>query len=440
MTEREKKKILVFAREAFKKFYNENPEFLTNNDYKPGKRVYRNMLSLNKMMSFYTNTTEDYIRKDDAIEEAGWSGPTSYVQHERIITNFGLSDTSWEDRTRPVLLLSDKGIQIRDKYREYKISHPEANLMELTELPDFAIDYLVDEIRMTTSKNMTLWKNTIITSLYFYTDLGYIKDFSGGVKADEERAFRECINYVREDGGLMDLTYMQQPIAMLKNLRLINDACEMTEAGYDLLKNMRMFNEVEASIDDFEVVFEESIEEVEEILDSKIMLEKVDTPERRERKSKVITSYATKPRNRDHDKANKESKLTGDLGEKLVLDYERKRLRDLSIADVEEKVFLTSSKKEKYGNAYPCDIISYDPDTGHELFIEVKTTKGGINTPFFISESEVQFSNENADFYRLYRVFDALKDKNPKFYETIGKVDENFSLETERYLASRTIE
>ena len=39
MTEREKKKILVFAREAFKKFYNENPEFLTNNDYKPGKRV-----------------------------------------------------------------------------------------------------------------------------------------------------------------------------------------------------------------------------------------------------------------------------------------------------------------------------------------------------------------------------------------------------------------
>ena len=440
MTEREKKKILVFAREAFKKFYNENPKFLTNNDYKPGKRVYRNMLSLNKMMSFYTNTSDDYILKKDAIDEAGWSGPSSYVQHERIITNFGLSDTSWEDRTRPVLLLSDKGIEIRDKYREYKASHPGVDLMELTELPDFAIDYFVDEIRLTTSKNMTLWKNTIITSLYFYADLGYIKDFSVGVKAEEERAFRECINYVREDGELMDLTYMQQPIAMLKNLRLINDDCEMTEAGYELLKNMRIFNEVEASIDDFEVVFEESMEEVEEILDSKIMLEKVDTPERRERKSKVTTSDTTKPRNRDHDKANKESKLTGDLGEKLVLDYERKRLRDLSITDVEEKVFLTSSKKEKYGNAYPCDIISYDPATGHELFIEVKTTKGGINTPFFISDSEVQFSKDNADFYRLYRVFDALKDKKPKFYETIGKVDDNFSLETERYLANRTIE
>ena len=84
--------------------------------------------------------------------------------------------------------------------------------------------------------------------------------------------------------------------------------------------------------------------------------------------------------------------MTGNLGEKLVLDYEKAKLRSLAINDVDEKVFLTSSKKEKYGNAYPCDIISYDPKTGKEVFIEVKTTRSGINTPFFISAEEVKFS------------------------------------------------
>lgn len=440
MTDKEKKTILIFAREAFQKFYNENPDFLTNNNFKPGKKVYRNMFSLNKMMSFYVSASDDYVRKEDIISETGWDGSSSYVQHERIITNFGLSDTSWEDRTRPVLLLNEKGVEIRDKYREYKVNHPDVDLMELNELPDFAISYLIEEIRSTTSKTMSLWKNIIITSLYLYVDLGYIKNFSGEVTEAEKYALKKCINYVREDSGLMDLTYIRQVIDMLKNLHLINDDYEMSETGYDLLKKMRIFNEVEASIDDFEVVFEEEMEEVEEILDSKVELEKVDTPERRKCKNKVTTSDTTKPKNRDHDKANKESKLTGDLGEKLVLDYERKRLKDLSVTDVEEKVFLTSSKKKEYGNAYPCDIISYDPVTGHELFIEVKTTKGGISTPFFISDAEVQFSIDNAEFYKLYRVFDALKGKSPKFYETTGKVDDNFSLETEQYVARRTIE
>ena len=440
MTKREKQQILVFAREAFRKFYDENYIFLSSDDYKPGKKTYRNLLSLNKMMDLYTRTSEDYIVKTEAIEITGWKGPSSYVQHERIITNFELSDTSWENRDRTVLLLSDKGLKLRNKYKKFKEDNPTIDLMELGRLPDFAKKYLLEEIKNTTSQNMTLWKNTIITALFLYCELGYIKTYtskSAQLTDKEKRALIHCCNYTKKDGkSLMDLTYIQQPIAMLRNLGLLDEERKLTTNGYKLLKNMKMFSEVESSIEDFEDVLEQNIEEVEEILESKIVLEQVEAPERKKRKSKV-TSSKSGPKNRDFEKSNKENKLTGNLGEKLVLDYERDRLRALAISDVEEKVYLTSSKKEKYGNAYPCDIISYDPLTGKEIFIEVKTTRSSIDTPFYISAEEVQFSIDHADDYKLYRVFDALKSGAPKLYETKGKVEDNFLLENERYIASR---
>ena len=187
-------------------------------------------------------------------------------------------------------------------------------------------------------------------------------------------------------------------------------------------------------------ILEESVrkfDEVKAILDAQINLQEVDPPDRKKRKSKVSTEVKDEPKNRDFKKAAKENSMTGNLGEKLVLDYEKAKLRSLAINDVDEKVFLTSSKKEKYGNAYPCDIISYDPKTGKEVFIEVKTTRSGINTPFFISAEEVKFSVEHEKEYVLYRVFDALKNGAPKFYKTEGKVEDNFLLENERFIASR---
>lgn len=440
MTKREKQQILVFAREAFRKFYDENHIFLSSNKYKPGKKTYRNLLSLNKMMDLYTRTSEDYIVKADAIRITGWKGSSSYVQHERIITNFELSDTLWETRNRTVLLLSNKGLKLRNKYKKYKEDNPTIDLMELGTLPDFAKKYLVQEIKNTTSKNMTLWKNTIITALFLYCELGYIKNYtskSAKLTDREKRALIHCCNYTKKDGkGLMDLTYIQQPIAMLRNLDILDGERKLTTSGYKLLKSMKMFSEVESSIEDYEYVLEQNIVEVEDILESKIVLEQVEAPERKKRKGKVGTSKGG-PKNRNFEKTDKENKLTGILGEKLVLDYERQRLRELDISDVEEKVYLTSSKKEKYGNAYPCDVISYDPSTGKEIFIEVKTTRSSIDTPFYISAEEVQFSIEHADAYKLYRVFDALKNGAPKFYETKGKVEDNFLLKNERYIANR---
>ena len=438
MNKKEKQKIIIFARDAFRKFYAENPVFLSNKSYKPGKRTYRNLSSMNKMMYLFVKANSDYIVKNEIIKEAGWEGPSSYVQHERIITNFDLSDTSWEQKSRPVLLLNEKGISLRKKYADYFKKSQSKYSEKSTVLPQFAKRYIRDEIKNTVSGNMTLWKNTIITALFLYCELGYIHKYKeNSVLTDrEKRALKKCLNYMQEDGeNFKDLTYIEQLIAMLRDIDLIDENNQLTDIGYRLLKSMKIFHEVDSSMDDYEEIFENDIDKVEEILDTQISLQEVDPPKRGKRKRKISIGNGSK--NIDFKKADKENKLTGDLGEKLVLEYEKNKLKASKIPDIDEKVFLTSSKKDEYGNAYPCDIISYNPKTGDKVFIEVKTTRKGINTPFYISDAEVKFSEDHENNYVLYRVFDALVNATPKFYRVEGKVEDNFLLENERYIAGR---
>lgn len=51
------------------------------------------------------------------------------------------------------------------------------------------------------------------------------------------------------------------------------------------------------------------------------------------------------------------------------------------------------------------DIRSFDPD-GAERFIEVKTTRGGPRTDFFLSRNERAFSQKEPERFRLYRLYD----------------------------------
>ena len=50
MTKKEKQQVITFAREGFRKFYDENYRFLSERKFKPGKKTYRNLSSLNKIM------------------------------------------------------------------------------------------------------------------------------------------------------------------------------------------------------------------------------------------------------------------------------------------------------------------------------------------------------------------------------------------------------
>lgn len=91
----------------------------------------------------------------------------------------------------------------------------------------------------------------------------------------------------------------------------------------------------------------------------------------------------------------------GKKGEDIVVEYEKTRLIIEGREDLADKVFAT---REIAGNAERFDVLSYDKD-GKEKYIEVKTTKGGLNNIFHISENEVEFSERYKDKYYLYRVY-----------------------------------
>jgi hypothetical protein len=92
----------------------------------------------------------------------------------------------------------------------------------------------------------------------------------------------------------------------------------------------------------------------------------------------------------------------GLAGEEFVLAFERARLlagRQDRLANKVEHVARTK------GDGLGFDILSYEL-SGAERFVEVKTTKYGAETPFFLSRSEVEVSGQSPDQYHLYRVFD----------------------------------
>ena len=75
-------------------------------------------------------------------------------------------------------------------------------------------------------------------------------------------------------------------------------------------------------------------------------------------------------------------------------------------------------------------MISYDKD-GKEKYIEVKTTLGGLNSAFYLSEREVQFSCDYKDKYYLYRVYNFnVKDKTADLKIIKGAIDRNYLVPT----------
>lgn len=119
----------------------------------------------------------------------------------------------------------------------------------------------------------------------------------------------------------------------------------------------------------------------------------------------------------------------GNAGEEFVMNFERARLiragRE-SLADHIERV------SETQGPSAGFDIRSYE-ENGYDRFIEVKTTKYGKNTPFFITRNELAFSQENASRYFLYRLFKFRK--KPRMFALHGCLQDQCSLKPSLFIA-----
>jgi hypothetical protein len=103
------------------------------------------------------------------------------------------------------------------------------------------------------------------------------------------------------------------------------------------------------------------------------------------------------PAARDH-----RNRVLGLMGEQRVFDHERAFLIANDRADLARKIEWTSQER---GDGAGYDIRSYAPD-GRERLIEVKATRGGATTDFFLTRTEREVSQERPDAWRLYRLHD----------------------------------
>lgn len=119
----------------------------------------------------------------------------------------------------------------------------------------------------------------------------------------------------------------------------------------------------------------------------------------------------------------------GYAGEMFAIEYERTRLVQAGCESLAAKIEHTSVVR---GDHEGYDILSYEPD-GCERLIEVKTTKYGKQTPFFVSRNEVSVSERNALKYHVYRMF-AFRE-TPEMYVLPGAISTSCRLSAATFTA-----
>jgi hypothetical protein len=119
----------------------------------------------------------------------------------------------------------------------------------------------------------------------------------------------------------------------------------------------------------------------------------------------------------------------GRAGEQFVLDLERARLEVAGHSRLAGKVSHVSVER---GDGLGYDILSFETSS-EERLIEVKTTKFGEYTPFYVTTNELEVSRKERLRYHLYRVH-SFKEA-PKIFTLPGPLDESFELRASTYLA-----
>jgi hypothetical protein len=134
-----------------------------------------------------------------------------------------------------------------------------------------------------------------------------------------------------------------------------------------------------------------------------------------------------------HPDQDARNKALGLAGEKLVLEAERRRLKVAGRSDLADKIVHVSAVE---GDGAGYDIRSFD-DGGELRHLEVKTTRSGAASGFFVSPNEVAFSEAHRSTFVLVRVFGYdEKTKSGTCYRSPGALTGAFTLTETEYRAS----
>jgi hypothetical protein len=162
------------------------------------------------------------------------------------------------------------------------------------------------------------------------------------------------------------------------------------------------------------------------------LLEILVNPPKREDDKRKLYDNAPRihaPARRNYLEIESRNQTLGLAGEKLVLEFEHKRLWKAGKKDLANRVEHIAVSQGDYLNF---DILSFETDD-RERLIEVKTTRFGALTPFFASKNELEVSETREGQYQLYRLFNFAR--QPKLFVLPGSMRDTCSIDPVLYAA-----
>jgi hypothetical protein len=123
----------------------------------------------------------------------------------------------------------------------------------------------------------------------------------------------------------------------------------------------------------------------------------------------------------------RENRRLGRIGEAIVFDVEVERLRAEGRLDLAQDVVWVA---RDLGDGAGYDIASFEAD-GRDRHIEVKSTRLGPTTPFYLSAWELAYADDHPEVACIYRLYDL--DDDPKIYIVRPPYDESLTMEATTY-------
>lgn len=157
-------------------------------------------------------------------------------------------------------------------------------------------------------------------------------------------------------------------------------------------------------------------------------------PSRPNRAARTTPAFRTR-KTPDYSTMDATNQELGLRGEKLVVEHEKRMLLERGRPDLAQRVRHVSLIE---GDGVGYDVESFTPE-GEIKYIEVKTTCGSAESPFYISANEAEFSRTHVDNYYLYRVYGYDEDHNSgNLYIDVGSIESVFDLSPTQYRAVRS--
>lgn len=189
---------------------------------------------------------------------------------------------------------------------------------------------------------------------------------------------------------------------------------------------------------DFNEIADDAVEyadkEISLTLDiSRVTIAKVGAPQLKKRKARSGSRTVAKDMN--YARRYENLKKVGDIGERLAVEVEKKRLVAEGRPDLADRV---EHVARTVGDGLGFDVRSFERvgTDYREKYIEVKATTGAKNKPFDITANEVEVSEEKGQQYSIYRFYGLSSTvKEIRYYECRGPIKENFALEPTAFKA-----